>query len=97
MATIGGEMMKLRTIKELKNGIYRNIELDETRTGMVMNFLWRLYICTYFLYLLLNIEELTFKQTVIGGVICILLLAITAVFGFYFVSCELFIREEDND
>lgn len=87
--------MKLLTIKQLKNGVYRNIEIGETRTGRILGFLCRLYLCIYVLYTWANIEELSLKQIIIGGLIYILLLAITA--GYYFVSCELFVREEDND
>ena len=97
MAITGGEIMKLITIKQLKNGVYRNIEIGETRTGLILGVLCRLYLCIYVLYIWANIEELSLKQIIIGGLICILLLAITTVFGYYFVSCELFVREEDND
>ena len=90
--------MKLRTIKELKNGNYKNIELDNTYTGKAMNIINATYIFTYISYLILKMPfpptELALKQAVIGAGICMLLVIITGIFGLYFALCETYIGED---
>lgn len=75
--------MKLRTIKELINGRYVNIDLDETYTGKIMKMLTSTYILVYIAYLILKMPfpptELALKQAVIGAFIC-MSLVITALF-----------------
>ena len=90
--------MKLRTIKELINGRYVNIDLDETYTGKAMNTLNFTYILAYISYLILKMPfpptELALKQAVIGAGICMLLVIITGIFGLYFALCETYIGED---
>ena len=90
--------MKLRTIKELINGRYVNIDLDETYTGKIMNMLNATYVFLYISYVILKMPfpptELALKQAVIGAGICMLLVIISCIFGLYFALCETCIGED---
>ena len=101
MALTGGKRMKLRTIKELINGRYVNIDLDETYTGKIMKMLTSTYILAYIAYLILKMPfpptELALKQAIIGAFICMSLVIITGIFGLYFGLCETYIKEQTND
>lgn len=89
--------MKLRTIKELKNGIYYNIDLDKTYAGTIMKMLNHTYILVYIAYFIFKMPfpptELALKQATIGAGICMLLVIITGIFGLYFALCETYIKE----
>ena len=93
--------MKLRTIKELINGKYENIKLDNTYTGKVMNIINATYLFTYIAYLTSIVSdvrtEIVLKQAVIGAGICMLLVLITGIFGLYFALCETYIGDYTND
>jgi hypothetical protein len=93
--------MKLRTIKELINGRYVNIDFDETYAGKNMNRLNFTYILVYVAYLILKmpdrLTELALKQATIGAGICMLLVIITGIFGLYFALCETYIGDCTND
>ena len=101
MVIDGGRRMKLRTIKKLINGKYKNIDLDKTYTGKIMNSLNYTYILAYIAYLILNmpstLTELALKQATIGAGICMLLVIITGIFGLYFALCENFVEEKYYD
>ena len=90
--------MKLRTIKELKNGSYKNIKLDDTCTGKAMNIINATYIFTYIAYLMSImpdvLTEFALKQAFIGAFICMSLVIITGIFGLYFGLCETYIGED---
>lgn len=90
--------MKLRTIKELKNGNYKNIELDNTYTGKAMNIINATYIFTYIAYLISImpdvLTEFTLKQAFIGAIICMILVIATGFIGLYFALCETYIGED---
>ena len=98
MVIDGGRRMKLRTIKELINGKYKNIDLDKTYTGKAMNIINATYIFTYIAYLISIVSdvrtEFVLKQATIGAGICMLLVIITGIFGLYFALCETYIGED---
>lgn len=78
--------MKLLTIKQIKNGRYRDIDLDRTITGLVMKLYLPISTLAYMIYLLVfQPNETTATIVTISLIISFFLLY---PIGIYFACCE---------
>lgn len=83
--------MKLLTIKQLKNGRYRDINLDKTITTFVMKLYLAISPLAYMIYVIV------FQPSKIMSAIVVISLIISYFLmypiGYYFMCCETYISE----
>lgn len=83
--------MKLLTIKQIKNGRYRDINLDKTITAFVMKLYLPISALAYMLYIIV------FQPSkIMSGIIAISLIIsyfLLYPIGYYFICCETYISE----
>ena len=78
--------MKLLTIKQIKNGSYRDIDIDKTITGLVIKLYLPISTLAYMIYLLVFQPSKTMATIVTISLIISFFLLYPI--GFYFACCE---------
>ena len=87
--------MKLLTIKQMKNGLYRDIDLDTTITAMIMkNYLPLSAVC-YAIYIFSFQPSPKMAATVM--LLFFLSYILMYPIGYYFMCCETYISEGDGN
>lgn len=88
--------MKLLTIKQMKNGLYRDINLNSTITALVMKLYLPISALTYMIYVFAFQPSKTMSAIVVISLVISYFLMYPI--GYYFICCETYISEcEGND